>query len=101
MATSSQQPWSTNPYAPDIPHLQYLAEKEAFIGDISGSIFYGTRIYLCLCPPVLILFFFSVHRTRVCDRPVLPMYGRVARSHRTCKGHQVGTRGPHYAHVLV
>jgi hypothetical protein len=35
-------PWSSNPYAPQIPYWLYFAEKANFAGFLIGAIFYGT-----------------------------------------------------------
>ena len=74
MAETSQSPWSTNPNAPKIPHLQYLAEKENFIGNLAGSIFYGTPNYASVIRTHLT---WPIYHSRLCHRPVLPMHGRV------------------------
>ena len=37
-------PWSTNPYAPQIPYWLYFAEKANFAGFLIGAIFYGTTV---------------------------------------------------------
>ena len=74
MAETSQSPWSTNPNAPKIPHLQYLAEKENFIGNLAGSIFYGTPNYASVIRTHLT---WPIYHSRLCHRPVLPMHGRI------------------------
>jgi uncharacterized membrane protein YgcG len=46
MSNSSEAPWSTNPFAPQIPYSLYFAEKANFAGVLIGAIFYGIVIVL-------------------------------------------------------
>jgi hypothetical protein len=100
MSDSWGQPWSDNPYAPQIPYWLYFAEKVTFAGTSSPSdiLWYAPTLIRRLS--VLTRLF--DHHPRDCHRSVLPMHGRLAQSRQSRKGgYQVGTRGPHYGHVLV
>lgn len=46
MSSSSQVPWSNNPYAPQITHRLYFAEKTNFAGFVIGAVCYGIVIVL-------------------------------------------------------
>lgn len=45
MSDSSEEPWSTDPNAPQIPYDLYFGEKATFAGTIIGGMLYGTQTY--------------------------------------------------------
>lgn len=62
MSQPSEQPWSSDPNAPQIPFWLYTAEKENFAGMLLGAIFYGVVVVLffqCMCA-----LFDPINRTR-------------------------------------
>lgn len=62
MSGSSEEPWSSNPNAPQIPYSLYFAEKANLAGVFIGAIFYGIVIVLFFqCMGSL---FSTVYRTR-------------------------------------
>lgn len=62
MSDSSEEPWSNNPFAPQIPYSLYFAEKANFAGILIGAIFYGVVIVLFF--QCLTALFSSAYRTR-------------------------------------
>ena len=70
MSDSSEIPWSTNPYAPQIPRSLYFAEKANFAGAALGAIFYGVSTHPFVSSPqkiqpttpgiVIVMFFQSM-----------------------------------------
>ena len=46
MSGFSENPWSDNPTAPQIPYWVYVEEKAAFAGVFFGAISYGGPTYL-------------------------------------------------------
>ena len=72
MGDSSENPWSHNPNAPQIPYSLYFAEKINFAGYLVGAVFYGGSIPAR--PHTVSL----THRFRDCRHPLLPMLERVA-----------------------
>ena len=96
MSDSSNLPWSNGPNAPQIPHSLYSQEKEIFVGLNIAVVTYGEF------PHVHVNLVRLADPSRDRHRSVPPMYERIAiprPSHN--EGHQVGTCGPHYYHVLV
>ena len=53
---SSENPWSNNPNAPQIPYQIYFAEKANFAGILIGAIFYGMHTYTPTYAYLLCLF---------------------------------------------
>jgi len=50
MSDPSQESWSDNPYAPQIPYDLYFGEKATFAGILIGAILYGTPAYALVYP---------------------------------------------------
>lgn len=91
--------WSDNPNAPRIPYLLYVDEKSYFAGFLVGAILYGTQTR---APVSHFRFVRSIQHSRGCRCSLLSMYERAAQSRQShSMGHEVGTSGPHYRHVLV
>jgi hypothetical protein len=88
MSDPLYQPWSGDPYAPQIPYWLYYLEKANFAGVLMGGIFYGMRrpTFASPCSSRL----FDCH-SRDCRRSVLPSHGSLTQSRQSHKGgHQVG-----------
>ena len=100
MARSWGSPYSSNPYAPQIPYWLYFAEKANFAGFLIGAIFYGTPTHLASLLSVLTLPLDHHFRDR--HRPLLPMSDRVVQFQQSHKeGCQMGICRLRRRHVLV
>lgn len=99
MSSSSEEPWSDKPYAPQIPYLLYFAEKANFAGMFVSSVLYGVSARTGTYPNLPRL---SIHRFRDRRCPVLPVHDRAAQFHLSQKERsQMGTRGLCYDLVFV
>lgn len=47
MSDPSEEPWSDDPNAPQLPYWLYTGEKEYFAGSVIAAAFYGTPTCLC------------------------------------------------------
>jgi hypothetical protein len=50
MSDSSDQSWSNNPNAPQIPYQIHTWEKEYFSGEVLATVAYGTPSYVSAYP---------------------------------------------------
>ena len=94
--SDSQEPWSSNPNAPNIPYSSYFPEKANFAGTFVGLILYGTSEtpHLDVRPSYLIC-------SRDRHSTIFPMYDRAVQPRQSQRGeYQMGTRIIHRRNVL-